>query len=72
MDTMQTVRAYHERTKHRQDAYAKGPDYLDWDQQPNPFRWFVGANLVELPLLPSPLAGISIYTNAPDFLIIGG
>ena len=57
MDTTQTVRAYHERTKHRLDAYAKGPDYLDWDQQPNPFRRFVGAEVVELPLLPSPLAG---------------
>ena len=50
MDTTQTVRAYHERTKHRLDAYAKGPDYLDWDQQPNPFRRFVGAEVVELPL----------------------
>ena len=57
MDTMQTVRAYHERTKHRLDAYAKGPDYLDWDQQPNPFRRFAGADVLELPLLPSPLVG---------------
>ncbi|OQX11438.1 MAG: hypothetical protein BWK73_17640 [Thiothrix lacustris] len=50
MDTTQTVRAYHERTKHRLDAYAKGPAFLDWDQQPNPFRRFVGAAVVELPL----------------------
>jgi SagB-type dehydrogenase family enzyme len=47
----QTARHYHERTKHRLDAYAKGPQYLDWDQQPNPFRRFAGAEVVELPLL---------------------
>ncbi|UOG93683.1 MAG: SagB/ThcOx family dehydrogenase [Candidatus Thiothrix sulfatifontis] len=50
MDTTQTVRAYHERTKHRLDAYAKGPAFLDWDQQPNPFRRFAGAEVVELSL----------------------
>jgi len=50
MDTTQTVRAYHERTKHQLDAYAKGPEFLDWDQQPNPFRRFVGTEVVELAL----------------------
>ena len=34
---------YHERTKHRFTGYAKGPDTLDWDLQPNPFRTFDGA-----------------------------
>jgi SagB-type dehydrogenase family enzyme len=48
----QQVRAYHERTKHRLDAYAQGPQYLDWDQQPNPFRRFDGAPVVELPFYP--------------------
>lgn len=61
MDT-QTARHYHECTKHRLDAYAKGPQYLDWDRQPNPFRRFAGTEVVELPLwdtssLPAPLAG---------------
>jgi SagB-type dehydrogenase family enzyme len=51
MNTQQ-VRAYHERTKHRLDAYAKGPQYLDWEQQPNPFRRFAGAQVVELALYP--------------------
>ncbi len=45
-----TVYAYHQRTKHSLQAYAKGPQYLDWDQQPNPFRRFADAPLVELPL----------------------
>ncbi len=52
------VRDYHERTKHRLDRYAAGPDFLDWDQQPDPFRRFAGAALIPLPLsfdeLPDP------------------
>ncbi len=35
-----TVRNYHQRTKHLFTAYAKGPDTLDWDAQPAPFRHF--------------------------------
>jgi SagB-type dehydrogenase family enzyme len=41
---------YHQRTKHQLNAYAKGPESLDWDDQPNPFRRFVGCETVKLPL----------------------
>jgi SagB-type dehydrogenase family enzyme len=44
------VQAYHERTKHRLTAYAAGPDTLDWDAQPDPFRRYTGAPLTHLPL----------------------
>ncbi len=40
---------YHHRTKHRLNAYAKGPASLDWDDQPDPFRRFTGCDIVELP-----------------------
>jgi SagB-type dehydrogenase family enzyme len=43
------VLAYHERTKHRLDRYAAGPETLDWDAQPDPFRRFDGAPRVQLP-----------------------
>jgi SagB-type dehydrogenase family enzyme len=43
------VRAYHERTKHRWKAYAPGPETLDWESQPAPFRHFAGAPDVLLP-----------------------
>lgn len=46
---LQTVRAYHQRTKHRFEAYAAGPGTLDWDAQPAPFRHFEGAPEVPLP-----------------------
>jgi SagB-type dehydrogenase family enzyme len=45
------VRAYHERTKHRLGAFARGPEYLDWENQPDPFRVYQGCVLTELPLL---------------------
>lgn len=41
---------YHQRTKHQLNAYAKGPESLDWDDQPNPFRRFTGCETVALPL----------------------
>jgi SagB-type dehydrogenase family enzyme len=45
-----TVMAYHERSKHRLGAYAAGPQTLDWDAQPDPFRRFEGCALTPLPL----------------------
>ncbi|OIO55710.1 MAG: nitroreductase [Alphaproteobacteria bacterium CG_4_10_14_0_2_um_filter_63_37] len=47
---LETIRAYHNRTKHRLDRYAAGPGYLDWDTQPDPFRRFAGCPLLPLPL----------------------
>ena len=34
---------YHERTKHRPERYAAGPETLDWTSQPDPFRGFTGS-----------------------------
>jgi len=51
---MQTVIAYHQRTKHSlQQGYAKGPETLDWDDQPHPFRRFSGCPIYALPKPPS-------------------
>ncbi len=47
------VIAYHERTKHHFHRYAASPGYLDWATQPDPFRRYPGADLVQL-LLPKP------------------
>ena len=43
------VFAYHQRSKHQLNAYAKGPASLDWDDQPNPFRRFAGCETIKLP-----------------------
>ena len=47
-DALETVRRYHQVTKHHVHRFAHGPGYLDWDTQPDPFRRYDGASLVEL------------------------
>lgn len=48
---LDTVLAYHERSKHHFQRYAAGPGRLDWATQPDPFRTFAGAPRILLPLL---------------------
>ncbi len=45
------ILVYHERTKHRTDGYARGPETLDWDAQPDPWRHWDGCARVALPLV---------------------
>jgi SagB-type dehydrogenase family enzyme len=47
----QDIRGYHRRTKHAPNRYAMGPGFLDWASQPSPFRRFLGAQQIPLPLL---------------------
>jgi len=42
---------YHDQTKHHFFRYARSLGYLDWANQPNPFRRFAGAPFFPLPLL---------------------
>lgn len=42
---------YHERTKHHYGRFAKSLGYMDWRNQPNPFRFYEGVPVVKLPLL---------------------
>jgi SagB-type dehydrogenase family enzyme len=53
--------AYHERSKHHLHRYARGPGFMDWANQPDPFRTYRGAEPVELPLLAGRLA--TSYTD---------
>ncbi|MEN9896901.1 MAG: hypothetical protein RLZZ66_550 [Pseudomonadota bacterium] len=45
----ESVLSYHNRTKHRLNRYAKGPESIDWEDQPNQFRRFSGCEIVRLP-----------------------
>jgi len=47
-DALDTVLEYHEATKHRPRGYARGPAGLDWANEPDPFRRYMGARLVPL------------------------
>ena len=48
--TVAAIIAYHDRTKHHPERYARGPGGLDWATQPNPFRRFGGSPWCQLPL----------------------
>lgn len=50
-DPIDRVIRYHVQTKHHFNRYARALGYLDWANQPDPFRRFVGASLISLPLL---------------------
>jgi len=50
-DPIDQVIRYHIQTKHHFNRYARALGYLDWANQPNPFRRFEGAPLIALPLL---------------------
>ena len=50
-ERIETILTYHRRTKHGPDRYAPGPETLDWDAQPSPYRTFTGAPLTPLPLV---------------------
>jgi len=50
LDPVDEIIAYHDRTKHHPERYARGPGGLDWSTQPNPFRRFDGAPMLRLPL----------------------
>ena len=48
---LERVTAYHERTKHHPDRYARSLGYMDWESQPAPFRFYEDAPRIRLPLL---------------------
>jgi SagB-type dehydrogenase family enzyme len=50
-DPIDRVIRYHVQTKHHFNRYARALGYLDWANQPDPFRRFDGAPLMSLPLL---------------------
>ncbi len=51
MNPLELVKQYHEQTKHDFNRYARALGYMDWANQPDPFRRYDGALLYTLPLL---------------------
>ncbi len=47
-EKLKQIYEYHQATKHSFAKYANGPDNLDWANQPNPFRCYVGAPFLAL------------------------
>ena len=51
LDPLDVVIRYHQQTKHHFFRYARALGYLDWANQPDPFRRYAGSPLIRLPLL---------------------
>ena len=50
-DPVDQIIRYHLQTKHHFNRYARALGYLDWANQPDPFRRYDGTQLTPLPLL---------------------
>jgi hypothetical protein len=50
---------YHQETKHHFFRYARSLGYMDWANQPDPFRRYEGSPLIALPLLKPDAAPLS-------------
>ncbi|OFZ87423.1 MAG: hypothetical protein A2V78_12260 [Betaproteobacteria bacterium RBG_16_64_18] len=50
-DPLEVVMRYHQETKHQFSRYARALGYLDWANQPDPFRRYEGSPLFPLPRL---------------------
>lgn len=74
MQPTETVLTYHERTKHHPDRYAASLGYMDWANQPDPFRRYHGAPLLPLPLEPetqaTPYRALFDETRPPEPLTL--
>lgn len=46
---LDTVLQYHQRSKHGFQQFADAPGYMDWANQPDPYRRYEGAELIRLP-----------------------
>jgi len=64
----QTVLNYHNRTKHSQERYAKGPESIDWEDQPDQFRRFSGCEIVTLPLPGAELEPLFADLDNPELI----
>src|SRR3974390_1003409 len=62
----QVALAYHARTKHSLQRYAAGPETLDWDLQPNPFREFAGCARIPLALMADQVGTTFAQLYTPD------
>ncbi|MGD9269181.1 MAG: SagB/ThcOx family dehydrogenase [Desulfobacterales bacterium] len=49
-DKAKEIFHYHEATKHHFERYARSLGYMDWQNQPNPFRFYKNVPIVRLPL----------------------
>ncbi len=62
----EAVLNYHKRTKHTLERYAKGPESLDWEDQPDQFRRFSGCAIISLPKPGAELESLFADLDIPE------
>ena len=62
-DKTEEIIHYHEATKHHFERYARSLGYMDWGNQPNPFRIYRDTPVLKLPLLKTdpPASYLGLY-----------
>ncbi|MCX7087036.1 MAG: SagB/ThcOx family dehydrogenase [Methylococcales bacterium] len=65
-----TVLHYHQTTKHRLERYAKGPESIDWEDQPDAFRRFSGCKIIHLPAPGVELKPLFTDLDTPESILI--
>jgi len=66
----ETVLNYHNRTKHSLERYAKGPESIDWEDQPDQFRHFSGCDIIKLPLPGAELEPLFSDLDNPETIAV--
>ncbi|WP_299200649.1 nitroreductase family protein [uncultured Amphritea sp.] len=59
-DLSEPLLAYHQLSKHHLQGYAAGPETLDWDDQPDPFRHFAQATYIDLPFADADYLNVNV------------
>jgi len=59
------IKEYHEQSKHHPAKFAESLGFMDWANQPNPFRSYEGTPKLDLPFLQGPVPG-KLYTEAVE------
>src|SRR5437867_7846657 len=68
---LEIVMRYHEETKHHFNRYARALGYMDWANQPNPFRRYEGATLGRRADCPDELLAELLHAFPPQAFLVG-
>lgn len=61
---IELVHAYHQRSKHSTEGYAAGPESLDWDSQPSPYRSYINCKTHPLHFSKPQLPYSALFNNS--------
>lgn len=66
MDDKNFIYFYHNETKHHLNRYARSLGYLDWANQPNPFRNYSESDVIQLPFGEDPKVNLGSFEESKN------